>query len=87
MLLVRQPFDVTAPFIVASEELVCGGRRLRRGEAFPWSEFGLTEQDLGTLWSAFKVDVGDPTIQRFTVTPGETVSVATPAQQRNRRGR
>jgi len=52
----RHAFDVQAPFIVASEGLVCGARRFRRGEAFPWRVLGVSELDLLTLWSALQID-------------------------------
>lgn len=55
--MIRVAFDIRAPFVVASEELVCGARRFARGEAFPWRDLGVSEIDLLTLWTALKVDV------------------------------
>ena len=57
----RLAFDPKAPFIVASEELVTGARRFRRGEPYPWRELGVSELDLYTLWCGSKVDVAQQT--------------------------
>lgn len=71
----RHAFDVQAPFIVTSEELVYGTRRFRRGEAFPWKLLGVSELDLLTLWSALQVDVSPaPTaLPAAPVPPGAVV--------------
>lgn len=52
----RVPFDLDLPFVVASQELVYGGKRRERSEAFPWRELGVSELDLLQLWRCFKVD-------------------------------
>lgn len=85
MIAVRQAYDPEAPFIVASEELVCGARRLRRGEPFPWRELGVAEHDLMTLWVALKVDVAAPDAPvAMGVTPREPVEGETPGQSQHR---
>jgi hypothetical protein len=52
----RVPFDLELPFIVAAQELACGGRRFARGDAFPWHELGVSELDVLQLYGWLKVD-------------------------------
>ena len=56
----RVPLDFGLPFIVASQELVYGPKRLKRGDAFPWRDLGVSEYDLFQLWIALKVDNAVP---------------------------
>lgn len=91
MIAVRQAYNPEAPFIVASEELVCGARRLRRGEPFPWRDLGIAEHDLMALWIALKVDVAPSlpetsTDREIHVTPSARVDLEPPGQAQRRNG-
>jgi len=85
----RVPFDLSLPFIVACDELPCGTRRFKRGDAFPWREVGFDELALLQLWLHHKVDAVVPHAVAHAVIPGPhvDVDVETPTQQRRRRGR
>lgn len=52
----RVPFDPSLPFVVASQELACGAKKLKRGDPLPWRELSLSEYDLAMLWIANQVD-------------------------------
>lgn len=52
----RAPFDTAATFVVACAELRYAGKRYARGVVFPWRDLGVSQDDIGKLWLALKVD-------------------------------
>ena len=79
----RHAFDIRAPFIVASQDLVYGARRFCNGEPFPWRDLGVSELDLLTLWSAFKVDVSPaPTVPPAASVQPDPLTKPKPSKRR-----
>jgi hypothetical protein len=83
----RVPFDPEAPQVVASETLVAGSRRFRRGEPFPWGDLGLTLTDAAELWVAGQIDTVSDTPQLAAAaqpTHGEDHARISPEQRAER---
>lgn len=84
---VRQAFDLSATFVVATESLVCGpeSKRYQRGETPPLRELGFTDLDILHLWSAQHIDCESPTA--IADPPVAPIVTSTPnqAKQQGRR--
>ena len=77
----RPAFDPSVTVIAASP-FMAGGRTFRAGEVVDWRAVGVSESVLFDWWRTGLVTHPAPGTKVFKVTPGESVGVCTPAQQR-----